>query len=257
MKVSIKGIIFIILAIAFSLAGIYLMNTDLKGYSIFSISVSLVLLFMGITYVIDNSSPERIYSSNIKEILNTFDSVLVKSTSIPNLEGRNIIVLESIDDLVDAQLEIRKPICYLKQNESCSFILFDEKEIYICIEKLNDDVVSPVEIEINNIKTRIKNSDEIDSSMIRDIDKTTIVKLSNKKSYRVSPIREKTNQVADENVQVTSSTPDMPTVTEDSNNVEELSLDIENNVNNNLIIEPIRKISHDEYIQLKQQKAEK
>lgn len=252
MKISIKGIIFIVLAIIFSLAGIYLMNTDLKGYSVFSVSVSLVLLFMGITYVIDNSSPERIYSSNIKEILNTFDSVLVKSTSVPNLEGRNIIILESIDDLVDAQLEIRKPICYLKQNESCSFMLFDDKEIYICIEKLNDEVVSPVEIEINNIKTKVKNSDEIDSSMIRDIDKTTIVKLSNKKSYKVSPIRDNVNQVAEKKEQVVATS----NVEETNNKVEELSLEVDNNINNNLVIEPIRKISHDEYLQLKQQKVE-
>ena len=252
MKTSMKGIILIVLAIGFSIAGVYLMNTNLKGYSIFSVSVALVLLFMGVTYIIDNSSPERIYSSNIKEILNTFDSVLVKSNNLPSLEGRNIIILESIDDLVDAQLEIRKPICYLKQNESCSFMLFDEKEIYICIEKLNDEVVSPVEIELENIKTRIKNSDEIDSSMIRDIDKTTIVKLSNKKSYKVSPIRESNDRVVETQPlnQTTNS------VESNKEPVEELSLTLENNLNNNLIIEPIRKISHEEYLQMKQQKSE-
>lgn len=252
MKTSMKGIILIVLAIGFSIAGVYLMNTNLKGYSIFSVSVALVLLFMGITYVIDNSSPERIYSSNIKEILNTFDSVLVKSNNLPSLEGRNIIILESIDDLVDAQLEIRKPICYLKQNESCSFMLFDEKEIYICIEKLNDEVVSPVEIELENIKTRIKTSDEIDSSMIRDIDKTTIVKLSNKKSYKVSPIRENNDKVVE--TQPLNQTTNSNESNKDS--VEELSLTLENNLNNNLVIEPIRKISHEEYLQMKQQKSE-
>lgn len=245
MKTSMKGIILVFLAILFSLAGIYLMNVNLKGYSIFAISVSLVLLFMGITYIIDNSSPERVYASNIKEILNTFDSVLVKSNNVPNLEGRNIIILESIDDLVDAQLEIRKPICYLKQNESCSFILFDEKEIYICIEKLNDEVVSPVEIELDNIKAKNRNSNEMDTSMIKDIDKTTIVKLSNKKSYKISPIRDNNENVTVEQEQVREEP------------VEELSLNLENNVNNSLVIEPIRKISHDEYLQLKQQKVEK
>ena len=253
MKNNMKGIILVILAIGFSLAGVYLMNSNLKGYSIFSVSVALVLLFMGITYIIDNSSPERMYSSNIKEILNTFDSVLVKSNNIPNLEGRNIIILESIDDLVDAQLEIRKPICYLKQNESCSFMLFDEKEIYICIEKLNEEVVSPIEIELENIKTKIKSSDEMDSSMIREIDKTTIVKLSNKKSYKVSPIRESNDRVVE-----TQPLNQTTQTQEDNSNqqVEELNIEIENNVNNNLIIEPIRKISHDEYLQMKQQKLE-
>ena len=195
MKNNMKGIILVILAIGFSLAGVYLMNSNLKGYSIFSVSVALVLLFMGITYIIDNSSPERMYSSNIKEILNTFDSVLVKSNNIPNLEGRNIIILESIDDLVDAQLEIRKPICYFKQTESCAFVLLDDKEAYVYVEKLNDDVVSPLEIAIKDEKIKNKSVNDVDSEMLRDIDKTTIVRLSNRKSYKISPIRKKAKEL--------------------------------------------------------------
>ena len=31
----------------------------------------------------------------------------------------------------------------------------------------------------------------MDAEMLRDIEKTTVVKLSNKKSYKVSPIRKK------------------------------------------------------------------
>ena len=90
--------------------------------------------------------------------------------------------------MVDAQLEIRKPICYYKQTESCSFVLLDDKEAYVYIEKLNQDVISPIEIEINEIKLKQKNSEDLDSEMLKDIEKTTIVKLSNKKSYKVSPI---------------------------------------------------------------------
>ena len=35
----------------------------------------------------------------------------------------------------------------------------------------------------------------MDSEMLRDIEKTTIVKLSNKKSYKISPVRKKENKV--------------------------------------------------------------
>ena len=105
------------------------------------------------------------------------------------LNENNIDLVDNIDDMVDAQLEIRKPICYYKQTESCSFVLLDDKEAYVYVEKLNDSVLSPVEIEINDIKMKQKNSEDIDSEMLRDIEKTTIVKLSNKKSYKVSPIR--------------------------------------------------------------------
>ena len=138
------------------------------------------------------------YENNIKNILNTFDSILVKSNTVPKLIGRNIILVEEMDDMVDAQLEIRKPICYYKQTESCSFVLLDDKEAYVYIEKLNNDVVSPIEIEIDEIKLKQKNSEDLDSEMLKDIEKTTIVKLANKKSYKVSPIKKENKFKFDE-----------------------------------------------------------
>ena len=191
MKINIKGVIFILLAVLFAIGGLFLIKSDLKTYSLLLFTLAAVILSLGITSIVDNSSPKKSYDSSVKEIINTFDSVLVKSNSVPKLEGRNIINLESMDDLIDAQLEIRKPICYIKQTESCSFILLDEKEAYIYTKKLNEDVTSPVEIEIKEAKIKNKSAAEMDSEMLKDIDKTTVVKLSNKKSYKVSPIRKK------------------------------------------------------------------
>ena len=189
MKENIKGIVLIVFAIIIGIGGYLLLNTEFKGYSVFCFTLVLVLVIFGIKFIVESTNPTKLYASNIKSILNTFDSILVKSTSLPKLIGRNIIIVDNIDDMVDAQLEIRKPICYYKQTESCSFVLLDDKEAYVYVEKLNDSVLSPVEIEINDIKMKQKNSEDIDSEMLRDIEKTTIVKLSNKKSYKVSPIR--------------------------------------------------------------------
>ena len=191
MKDSIKGYILLGVAVAAGIGAyvLYSGTSDFQGYWYICAAVGVVALGFGIKFVFDNSSPAKAYESNVRNILNTFDSILVQSNSVPKLEGRNIIYVETIDDLVDAQLEIRKPICYYKQTESCSFALLDDKEAYIYIEKLNDDVVSPLEIEIKENKLKTKNADEMDSEMLRDIEKTTIVKLSNKKSYKVSPIR--------------------------------------------------------------------
>ena len=186
-----KGILFVILSIGIAFLGVYLMQIDLMGYAILCYTVAGVLLLAGISNIIKNSNPTKVYESTVRDILNTFDSILVKSNNVPKLENRNVIMVESMDDLVDAQLELRKPICYLKQTESCSFVLLDDKEAYIYIEKLNDDVISPVEIEIKENKIKSKSAEEMDSEMLRDIDKTTIVKLSNKKSYKVSPVRKK------------------------------------------------------------------
>ena len=191
MNNSVKGYILIGLAILLG-GGAYVLysgTTDFQGYWYICAAGAVVALGFGLKFVFDNSNPTRAYESNVRNIINTFDSILVQSNAVPKLEGRNIIYVETIDDLIDAQLEIRKPICYYKQTESCSFALLDDKEAYIYIEKLNPDVVSPLEIEIKENKLKIKNADEMDSEMLRDIEKTTIVKLSNKKSYKVSPIR--------------------------------------------------------------------
>lgn len=191
MKDNVKGYILIGTAVVAAMGGYFLMNTesDFKGYSILCFVAAVVALGAGIKFIMDTSSPTKAYESEVRNILNTFDSILVQSNAVPKLEGRNIINVETMDDLVDAQLEIRKPICYYKQTESCSFALLDDKEAYIYIEKLNPDVVSPLEIEIKENKLKVKNAEEMDSEMLRDIERTTIVKLSNKKSYKVSPIR--------------------------------------------------------------------
>ena len=199
MKESVKGVLFIILALIALSGSYFLYVNDYKGYAMVCVTVALALIVFGVRYLIIGSNPTKIYENNIKNILNTFDSVLVKSSTVPKLIGKNIILVEGMDDLIDAQLEIRKPICYYKQTESCSFVLLDDKEAYIYIEKLNSDVLSPIEIEINDIKIKQKNSEDLDSEMLKDIEKTTIVKLSNKKIYKVSPINKESNSSSEKN----------------------------------------------------------
>ncbi len=186
-----KGIIVIGIAILLGVGGVYLRTTTMEGYSILAFTLAGVLLLVGAGLMLKSSSPNKQYESTVRDILNTFDSILVKSNTVPTLDGRNVVPVMSMDDLVDAQLEIRKPICYIKQTESCSFVLLDDKEAYVYTEKLNDKVVSPVEIAIQEAKIKNKSKAEMDSEMLREIEKTTVVKLSNQKSYKVSPIRKK------------------------------------------------------------------
>lgn len=195
---NIKGIIILIGAIGMGVLGILLYASMLK-YAILAFTVAGVLLLTGLGLLFRNSNPTKAYEGKVNSILNTYDSVLVKSNTSPVLDNRNIVTVMSMEDLIDAQMEIRKPICYLKQTESCSFVLLDDKEAYIYIEKLRDDVISPVEIAIQECKIKNKNKDSMDSEMLRDIERTTIVKLSNQKSYKVSPIRKKKEEDKKEN----------------------------------------------------------
>ena len=195
MKKYLNGILFVVGAIVLVVVGIVISKTDYAGYSVLCYTLAAVAVVLGVSSLFTSSSPTKLYDSKVRNLLNTYDSILVKSNTIPSLEGRNIVHVEKMEDLVDAQLELRKPICYLKQTESCSFVLLDEKEAYVYVEKLNDDVVSPLEIAIKDEKIKNKSVNDVDSEMLRDIDKTTIVRLSNRKSYKISPIRKKAKEL--------------------------------------------------------------
>ncbi|MBQ6405075.1 MAG: hypothetical protein IJJ63_03360 [Bacilli bacterium] len=186
-----KGFLLVIVAIVLCIISYAFLHSNYAGYMMLIFAIAAVVLFMGVGMIITGGSPEKIYEATVKDILVTFDSILIKNNEIPKIDGRNVIFVQSIDDLVDAQLEIRKPICYFKQSESCSFVLLDDKEAYVYIEKLNDDVVSPLEIAIKEEKIKNKNKTDMDAEMLKDIEKTTIVKLSNQKSYKISPVRKK------------------------------------------------------------------
>ena len=190
-----KGLLLVIAGILLGLVTYVLLHESYFGYLVLILAIAVVLVIMGINLIHVGSSPEKMYEANVKDILVTFDSILIQNNEVPKIDGRNVIIVESIDDLVDAQLEIRKPICYFKQTESCAFVLLDDKEAYVYVEKLNDDVVSPLEIAIKDEKIKNKSVNDVDSEMLRDIDKTTIVRLSNRKSYKISPIRKKAKEL--------------------------------------------------------------
>ena len=199
MKDSIKGIILVVVAIAAGVVGyiLYSGTSDFQGYWYICAAVGVVALGFGIKFILDNSSPAKAYDSNIRNILNTFDSILVQSNAVPKLEGRNIIYVETIDDLVDAQLEIRKPICYILNDNTCSFILLDAKDAYVYYDKRNDNNISLVEIEIENKRKKMKDDKQIDSELLKSIENTTIVKLSDLKAYKISPIKKLSNEIID------------------------------------------------------------
>lgn len=191
MKRDVKNLIILVVSVLLFGLGIFFMISDYIQYGILTIVIDIVIFIVLFKSFNIEKDPIKSYELRIKSTLNTYDSILVRNKEIPNLENRNIIMLYNFEDLVNAQIELRKPICYIKQTESCSFILLDGSEAWVYIDKVNDAVVSPVEIEINNLKRVLKNESEIDQKILKEIEKTTIIKLPNAKTYKISPIRDK------------------------------------------------------------------
>ncbi len=85
---------------------------------------------------------------------------------------------------------MKKPIFYSITEKTASFVLIDNNLVCYSIIKENEDLIDPVEskLMIANAKKNIK---DIDESILADLEHTTIIKLPNIGTYRVSPVRKK------------------------------------------------------------------
>ena len=131
-------------------------------------------------------------SANVEQAVN--DIVISKSfdNGMICASEQSVIIDEDIyDEAVNLFKRFKVYFASAKEKELLNKYMFGVSKAENNLEeaKLNPDVVSPLEIEIKENKLKNKSQDEMDSEMLRDIEKTTIVKLSNKKSYKVSPIR--------------------------------------------------------------------
>ena len=145
MKDSVKGYILIVVAIAAGVGGyvLYSGTTDFQGYWWICAAVGVVALGFGLKFVFDNSSPSRAYESNIRNILNTFDSILVQSNAVPKLEGRNIVytntvTLEGIDTLKDKITELFKLEEIKKQDYNYITNVRQISKIKECLKRIDD-----------------------------------------------------------------------------------------------------------------------
>lgn len=198
MKREVKISLILLVLVGALFLTLYMFKNNLTTYGIVFAAVTVVSIIFLIVYVRNTRSEETIYKSNLRKILKNYDAILVQSYNFPKLGGKNIIRITNFEDLIDAQQELRKPIYYMIEGEdSCSFVLLDNSEACIYILKQNDEVVSPLEL----IMAEYEKHQDIDESLLADIERTTIIKLSNMKSFRVSPIKKKTKVIDEEQIE--------------------------------------------------------
>lgn len=191
MKREVKISLLVILLVVDVLGTLLLLKNNLNTYAIVTGTLFLVILIGLFSYIKNTRSTEVIYKSKLNQFLKCYDAILVKSNNFPKLSDKNIIKIASMEDLVDAQAEIRKPIYYRLELGASSFVLLDSNEALIYILKESDDKVSSLEVIINELEKAKKDDKNIDASILENIEKTTIIKLENSKAFKVSPIRDK------------------------------------------------------------------
>ena len=172
--------------------------TDLTGFSIILGTLFIILTICLGLYLKEEPDEYNAFIKNKKRILRTYDSIIVEVEDIPNIAGKNIIKVKSIEDLVDAQLELREPIYYKNDNDSCFFMLLHYNEACIYILKMNESVVSPTEQSIRYMKEDKDNKDT-NENILDNLENTIVYKLDELRSFKISPIKqEKAIEVVDD-----------------------------------------------------------
>lgn len=103
--------------------------------------VSILLLIQEITKVIKSDKQQSKYITELNKIISANSEVIVKVKNKINLKDSNIIEVESIDALLDAQNELRIPIAYfeIKRNKEGCFVMVNGKEAWRYIFKIEED----------------------------------------------------------------------------------------------------------------------
>ncbi|MBE6145077.1 MAG: hypothetical protein E7171_00485 [Firmicutes bacterium] len=185
--------ILLIIAIALALLLALIINTEFRNY-IYVVGVLLgidiIVLFI---YHNNTKTSDSIFKSKIRNIINTYDSILVKVDILPDLSDKDIVYISKFEELINAQGETKKPIFYSVTEKTAAFVLIDNNLVCYSIIKENDSFIDPIESKLMTINAKRKVKD-VDESILADLDKTTIIKLPNIGSYKVSPIRKKEEQ---------------------------------------------------------------
>ena len=161
------------------------------------ITLLIIDIIIYIIYKYNTRTPNSIFKSKVKNIINTYDSILAKIDILPDLTDKDIIYIPKFEELINTQGETKKPIFYNVTDKTASFILIDNNLVCYSVIKEDDLLIDPFEskLMIANAKKNVK---DIDESILADLEQTTIIKLPNVGSYKVSPIRKKQHQNKEE-----------------------------------------------------------
>lgn len=154
----------------------------------------LVILVLGVIgfvwYKKKPMNDEEMYDSFLKLVKKSFNKILIHVTDIPKIGKKTLVRLDNIDDLVDICEQVKKPIYYIEDSvkKTCDFILLNKDEYCIYTLKVNEFVESL--FDKYYLEEQVKSRKE-NTKILEDLDKTTIIKIDDGSSFKVSPLRDR------------------------------------------------------------------
>ena len=98
-----------------------------------------------------NMDENKKYMYLLKKILKIYNPILVETKNFPDIKNKSILKVGDMDDLLNAQYEIKKPIYYIKSEDSTVFYILDNDVILVHFIKKNESTLTSLEIELDNL----------------------------------------------------------------------------------------------------------
>ena len=98
-----------------------------------------------------NMDENKKYMYLLKKVLKVYNPVLVETKNFPDIKNKSILKVGNMDDLINAQYEIKKPIYYIKSDDSTVFYILDNDVILVYFIKKNESVLTSLEIKLDNL----------------------------------------------------------------------------------------------------------
>lgn len=128
--------------------GVIEKDTNVIESNYFFIVLALIMLILSVLLfiqelkkVLKSDKKQSKYINELNKIISSNSEVIVKVKNKINLKDNNIIEVESMNELLDAQNELRIPIAYFetKRNEEGCFVIVNGKEAWRYILKVKDN----------------------------------------------------------------------------------------------------------------------
>ena len=104
-------------------------------FSYFIIFLSLIIMFL--KYYFDNKRIDK-YDSKLKKILKSYNSIIVNVSNIPNINKKDVIMVETFYELLNAQMELRVPINFIKEKNKSKFVIIGNSVLWMYILRRDD-----------------------------------------------------------------------------------------------------------------------
>lgn len=163
-----------------------LLVSEYKIYIILSFLLLIIDLILLIVYLMNTRTDHDIYQKNIKYILKTFDSILAYMDDSIDLRKKEVIKLNTFEDIVNCREELKKPIFYNYNDTSAVFLIIDNNTIIFTTMKEEGKEEHPFAIKLMNKMTNKYQS--CDDVMLENVEKTMFIHVKDNKILRISPI---------------------------------------------------------------------